>query len=174
MLAVSAPKGASASLVSWHHFRGNLVRFGTLDVPARSAGVFAQATSYLSGDSVMRGVIDKAEHASRPVHVRINSHGDDSYDPNTRTVHWDPHSALATSEGGRQSPALGLGHELDHATAAYRLRNRGSATLDARYDDAEERRVIRGAERHAARALGEDVRYDHAGTLYRVSSPVAR
>jgi hypothetical protein len=47
-------------------------------------------------------------------------------------------------------------------------------TPDARYDNAEERRVITGSERHAARTLGESIRYDHGGTTYRVASPVTR
>ncbi len=45
---------------------------------------------------------------------------------------------------------------------------------DAAYDNREERRVVTGSERHAARALGESVRHDHDGTTYRVASPLAR
>jgi hypothetical protein len=45
---------------------------------------------------------------------------------------------------------------------------------DRAYDDAEERRVITGVERHAARTLHEGVRRDHRGTLYTVREPTMR
>jgi hypothetical protein len=151
-----------------------LYAVGTLDMPAAVRADFARAVRYLDGDSRMRGIVRQAEHADRPLHLRINHHGNDSYDPSTDTIAWDPRSALATSEGGRQSPALGLGHELDHATVPAAVRERGEARYDPVYDNAEERRVIRGSEAHAARSLGEDVRYDHAGRLYTVDSPTLR
>lgn len=147
---------------------------GTLDMPAAARADFARAVRYLDGDSRMRDVIRRAENATRPLHLRTNSHGDDSFDPGTDTINWDPHSALETSEGGRQSPALGLGHELDHATVASWRRERGEARYDPAFDNAEERRVIRGSEAHAARTLGESPRRDHAGSLYSVGSPVLR
>ncbi len=42
------------------------------------------------------------------------------------------------------------------------------------YDNAEERRVIRGPEAHAARTLGEAGRFDHKGSAYHVASPASR
>ncbi len=149
-------------------------RHGSLYVPAKADRDFVAGAAYLGRDSVMRGIIEKAEHARRPLHLKINHHDDDSYDPWRRTVNWDPHSALATTGGGRQSPALGLGHELDHATVSSAVRDAGSAVPDAFYDDREERRVILGSEQHAARTLGEGMRHDHCGTTYYVGSPIAR
>ena len=75
---------------------------------------------------------------------------------------------------GRQSPALGLGHELDHAAAGDDAFGLLAEIPDRRFDNLEERRVILGSERHAARTLHESVRYDHRGRIYRVDSPVAR
>jgi hypothetical protein len=155
-------------------FRHQTVRIGSLEVPATAEHDFELASHYLAEDSVMRGVFAKAEHARRIVHLAINDCDDDSFDPRTRTVNWDPHSALRTTEGGRQSPALGLGHELDHATAIARLRERGAASFDPNYDNAEERRVITGSEKHAATTLGEAIRHDHSGTSYYVASPIQR
>ena len=143
-------------------------------MPAKAERDFRLATDYLREDSVMRRILEKAEHARQSIHLAINDRDDDSFDPRTRTVNWDPHSALRTTEGGRQSPALGLGHELDHATASARLRERGAASFDPNYDNAEERRVITGSEMHAATTLGEAIRYDHGGTSYDVTSPVER
>ena len=153
---------------------GEMVRFGTLGVPRAASADFAAAASYLCRDPMMRDIIERAEHEVPGLQLRVNARGDDSYEWRTHCVNWDPHSALRTTDGGTQSPALGLGHELDHATAAARLRARGTATSDACYDNAEERRVICGSEAHAARTLGEGVRHDHAGSVYDVDSPIAR
>lgn len=150
------------------------IRHGSLYVPASADRDFLTAANYLGRDPAMRRIIDKAEHARTPLHLKVNGHDDDSYDPRTRTVDWDPHSALATTSGGRQSPALGLGHELDHATISSAVRDAGSAISDPVYDDREELRVILGSERHAARMLGEGIRHDHSGTTYHVGSPIAR
>ena len=81
---------------------------------------------------------------------------------------------LRVADGGRQSPALGLGHELDHATVDPHIAEAGGNVYDPKYDNREERRVIAGSERHAATTLGEDVRHDHRGWTYRVDSPVKR
>lgn len=146
----------------------------TLDVPKTAEANYQSAKAYLSRDPSERRLFDKLEDSHRHYSLTINHRNDDHYDPNTHTIAWDPYSALRTTNGGRQSPALGLGHEVDHAIesarTAQRLRNR----FDPLYDNAEERRVIRGSEAHAARILGEAQRYDHAGTTYRVPSPIAR
>jgi len=147
---------------------------GTLEMSASARTDFRRAVRYLERDGRMREIVRRAEHAGRTLHLHLNHRGDDSFDPSTDTIAWDPHSALQTSEGGRQSPALGLGHELDHATVAAAIRARGEARPDPAYDNREERRVIRGSEAHAARTLGEAARHDHAGSLYVVASPVAR
>ncbi len=153
--------------------RGRYVRHGALRVPATAERQFESAVRYLSRDAAMRGVIARVERAHARLTLRIvHDHGD-AYDPRSRTVYWDPHSALRTTHGGRQSPALGLGHELDHAAEPGRRRDTLTAHRLPAYDNAEERRVIRGSERHAARTLGEGVRTDHRGTCYRVASPTA-
>ena len=155
-------------------FRSASVRHGSLSVPAKGERDFEVAASYLAGDSTMRAILERAERAAPHLHLKINHHDDDSYEPSTHTVNWDPHSALRTTDGGRQSPALGLGHELDHATVAPRVADAGADAYDPKYDNREERRVIVGSERHAATTLGEDVRHDHGGSTYRVGSPIER
>lgn len=148
------------------------VHHGTVAVPRHADQAYCDAKAYLSHDSIERRLFERLEHAhGRHFRLAINHRNDDSFDPKTNTVSWDPHSALRTTRGGRQSPALGLGHEIDHAVEEPRR----EAALDARtsrvYDTAEERRVIEGSERHAARTLGESIRYDHRGSCYRVASP---
>ena len=147
---------------------------GSLSVPRSADREYRAAKSYLSRDAVERRLFERIEHAhNRHFYVTINHRNDDSFDPDTDTIAWDPHSALRTTAGGRQSPALGLGHEIDHAVEG-RAREAALASRSSRaYDTAEERRVITGSERHAARTLGESVRHDHAGSCYRVASVVS-
>jgi len=148
------------------------VAHGSLSVPASAERAFDAAVHYLERDTAMRAVIAKVEHSRTSLTLRIVHDGADRYEPETGAVVWDPLSALRTTAGGRQSPALGLGHELAHAAAAPGLLDRGARLRLRGYDNAEERRVIRGAEAHAARTLGEAARTDHRGTCYRVASPV--
>ena len=80
-----------------------------------------------------------------------------------------------TTEGGIQSPALGLLHESGHAIQWIvngGQFNKDVNTPDAQYDTREERRVIEKIESPAARILGEPVRSDHKGTPAPVQCPV--
>lgn len=151
------------------------IRHGSLAMPASAEPDYLKARAYASRDAQERHLFARLEHArTRTFKLRIDRCDDDHFDPNTDTIAWDPRSALRTTRGGRQSPALGLAHEIDHAVEGPRAYDRLSDRIDLRYDSAEERRVIRGSERHAARTLHENSRNDHAGTCYRVSSPAAR
>ena len=146
---------------------------GSLDVPASAERNYETAKAYLARDPIERKLFNRLEHQkNRHFELTINRRNDDHFDPNTNTIAWDPYSALRTTRGGRQSPALGLGHEVDHAVENVRLADRLRNTPDAHYDNAEERRVILGSEAHAARILGESTRRNHGGSTYRVASPV--
>lgn len=151
------------------------VRHGSLDVPRDAERYYEQAKSYLGRDAVERSLFDRLEHAwGRRFRLKLDTRNDDSFDAATDTIAWDPHSAMRTSNGGRQSPSLGLGHEIDHAVESPRVEARLSARASTAFDNAEERRVILGSERHAARTLGEGTRTDHCGRCYRVASPTMR
>jgi hypothetical protein len=147
---------------------------GMISMPASARRDYVLARAYLCRDRAERSLFDRLEHGSRHFHLTINHRDDDRFDPNDNTIAWDPYSALRTTRGGTQSPALGLGHEVAHAVEAPAREQRLAARPLARYDDAEERRVIRGSEAHAARTLGEGVRFDHRGSCYRVNTPVSR
>jgi len=151
------------------------VRHGSLLVPRSAERSYELAKAYLSKDPVERALFSRLEHArGRHYRLSIDARNDDYFDPATDTIGWDPHSAMRTTGGGRQSPALGLGHEVDHAVESRSREQHLSARSSRRYDTLEERRVITGSERHAAQTLGEAVRYDHGGRCYRVASPVDR
>jgi len=146
----------------------------SIAVPRRAQSDYALAKRYLCRDSSERGIFARIEHSPTHFRLRIDRRGGDRFDPNTNAVWWDPYSALRTTRGGKQSPALGLAHELDHAVASQDREQQRLHQPVPRYDNFEERRVIRGSERHAARTLGEGVRFDHRGSLYRVATPVSR
>jgi hypothetical protein len=148
------------------------VRYGSLAVPLSAQRHVAAALGYLMRDPAARHAIERAERSRTPHRIAIDHHGRDAYYPSSHTVVWDPHSAMRVGNG-RQSPALGLLHELEHALGDRRF-GRLHDVHDAAYDNAEERRVIAGVERHAARTLHEGVRRDHRGTLYTVRESTMR
>ena len=97
----------------------------------------------------------------------------DNFEPNSNLINWDPNSALQCTDGGTQSPALGLGHEMAHADAPWYSKYIGWVPWPS-YDNLEERRVIQGPETNAAYTLGEGIRKNHYGTTYWVPTPTAR
>lgn len=149
------------------------VRYGSLAIPLSAQRQVDAAFAYLARDPAARSLIERAERSRTPHRIAIDHHGNDSYQLRARTIRWDPHSAMRVGNG-RQSPALGLAHELNHALAPPRAFERLLDEDLAGYDNAEERRVITGLERHVARTLHEGIRHDHGGTLYRVASPTMR
>ncbi len=135
---------------------------------------YDEAIKYLQCDAVMAKIIDDLRKSSVIYTVILNDDDNDSYDPSTNTISWDPHSALKLTNGGKQSPALGLGHEMDHANANFFQRIVGGIPWPE-YDNLEERRVIKGSETHAANTLGEGKRKNHSGSsTYRVPTPTSR
>lgn len=149
------------------------VHYGSLVIPLSAQRHVDAAFAYLARDPAARSVIERAERSRTPHRIRIDHHGRDAYLPGSRTILWDPHSAMRVGNG-RQSPALGLAHELDHALNDPRRYDRLTDRAEPAYDNAEERRVITGLERHAARTLREGLRSDHRGTLYKVPTPTSR
>lgn len=143
-------------------------------IPASARADYDLAKAYLSRDSRERAIFAAVERSKRRFELRIDRRSDDRFDPNTDRIYWDPYSALRTKRGETQTPALGLGHELDHAAERPSREQTLSNVQSKHYDTMEERRVICGSERHAARTLGEGVRYDHGGSVYRVATPVSR
>jgi hypothetical protein len=134
-------------------------------------GSVATAEKYLAGSKAMRPVLKAFK--SGHFHISLIHDGNDRYDPNTRTVYWDPNSALETTDGGHQTPALGLGHEMAHATGNRHTYDELVNIPDPQYFTREERRVILNYEDPAARQLGESTRSNHGGVPYNVASPTS-
>jgi len=93
--------------------------------------------------------------------IHIIHDGNDSYNPGTGVLNWDPKSGLQVTSGqGIQSAALGLVHEMDHEVNG--LKN-PQPTGDG-YQNTEEKRVIAGSETTIAHDLHEPTRTDHYGS----------
>jgi uncharacterized protein RhaS with RHS repeats len=139
---------------------------------------FYKAGHYLYADNSMKLVIKKLIESPNTYYIKPGVTLDDDYFDGSKTVYWNPHSALKTTSGGKQSPALGLGHELAHAQGfdfnPDRFNKMATPHSDLIYDTKEESRVIMGPETSAAKTLGEDTRQDHGGASYPVSSCTAR
>jgi RHS repeat-associated protein len=138
---------------------------------------YGTALGYLRGDPGMEHIIGILESSTTTYRINFNNQDDDSFDPSTNTINWDPRSGCSCTGGnGIQSPALGLGHEMAHAAAPSWLGTLLSnlSLFAGDYDNWEERRVITGAELNAAHTLGEPVRTDHKCSVTpRVPSPTS-
>lgn len=156
---------------------------------AQDRSDYARATAYLSSNPGEAAIINHLNavqtvytlqpiNEDDPTSARYDAQGD-RFDPNTNTIYWDPRSALATAanngtegggalDGGTQTPALGLGHELDHANGP------AAHGADPNYGNNEEKRVITGSETNAAGTLGEGTRTNHGGASYQSVSPTSQ
>jgi RHS repeat-associated protein len=134
---------------------------------------YQTAINYLSRAPGMAAILHDLDIDLSNYNINFNNKDDDSYDPTTHTINWDPHSALRCTSGGSQSPALGLGHEMSHADEPSYWKLIDSIPWGD-YQNLEEWRVITGPETDAAHTLGEGTRTDHGGVPYRVPTPIAR
>ena len=121
---------------------------------------FNQAGTLLEANGV-GDLLQKANEMPGIVKVVEGQEGEiNSYDPNTKTLHWSPLTVLETDRGIKLSPAAILNHELDHAVqhatnpVKYNKENDHKKGKDKQYDTKEERRVITNSEQRTAKALG--------------------
>ena len=141
-------------------------------------GDYKKAIDYLKQDRGMKSIIDRLNNSPIPYTVNLNDEDDDGYDEDSLRLDWDPHSALCIKDddlvltGESQSPALGLGHELDHM--ANMIHGVHYTKHTKPYGTPEERRVIEGTEGAAAKTLGEGIRHNHFGKTVKVSAPTHR
>ena len=132
---------------------------------------FARTVAYLNAGKAS-GLIAQLESRTEVISIKEGTAlSDVFYNPSSKTITYNPYSALRTTAGGTQSPAVGFLHEADHALQHLSNPAKFSsdkATTDSTYDTAEEKRVITGSEAKAVAKLREDTRKDHGGKEYRV------
>jgi len=145
-----------------------------------------QALAYLRRDPRMAAVIASLEDPDVDLTVITNSLGLDSTHPifhtdgipifaKGGTILWDPNSGLGCDDtgGSQQSPALGLAHELIHASHPVWLRVARNLVIGGEYTNLEEQVTI-NAENEVARHLGEGIRQNHGGRSIKVKGPLAK
>jgi hypothetical protein len=123
---------------------------------------FLKARDHLMDSARGRKLVQEA--ARQKILVRANHEGYNAADRLNDIVNWDPRLGMVFDGGKRQSPTLGLAHELSHLVEVSDAEGErlGQIPLTDNMSDAEERRVIEGAEREVALDLNEDVRSSHA------------
>ena len=143
---------------------------------------YTGASKYVSKDGGEKAIVNTLRESDELYTVSIIHDGEDRFDPRTNTIFRDPRSALPTQDdegklnGGTQTPALGLAHELDHAAG----KEEGTTALgeapgygDAAHRGAEEGRVITGSEAAAAGTLHEGTRTNHGRAPYESKGPMS-
>ena len=97
--------------------------------------------------------------------------------------YYQPGNRIITTDGGLQSPATRLDHEMDHAVDylynahEHNINNDPGFPIgtgpgyDPQFDTKEERRVITGSEVKTALSNRESIRHNHGGIPYRTAGP---
>ena len=141
---------------------------------------FAMAIKHLKANKA-DGVFAKLQ-ARKETFTIEEVKADGYFDPNTKTIGWDPNVGLLTDEGVVISATTILNHEGDHALQ--QVENLKQKEIDLAntnvgdYDNNEEKRVIDGSEQRTAKALGEIkdgevTRKNHKGDLIETTSPTS-
>jgi hypothetical protein len=124
------------------------------------------------------GIFQQIEKSSSIVFIK-ETNMDAGFNPNTKTIEWDPKMGMLTTNGIEMSPATILNHEADHALQEIKNPKQKQIDRGAKipyYDNLEEKRVITSSEQETARKHGEIekgqvTRTDHRGTLYETKGP---
>ena len=104
--------------------------------------------------------------------------GDGKFNVSTNTIHWNPMHIIETNNGKYLFPATILGHEIDHAVHKdldETKFNQDRYSVDANYDNKEERNVITSTEQVVARKHNdikkdELTRLDHGGQIHVINT----
>jgi len=87
---------------------------------------FRKAIEYVTQSEAAKNVYDKLQTLGTQIPVEV-VHDDNDFYAHAYAgggfVHWDPLSALKITEGGWQSPAVGLIHEMFHAYQEFCLKD---------------------------------------------------
>lgn len=138
---------------------------------------FAEAIGYLNQNGA-GGMLAQLE-AIEEVYTIQYTERPSYFDPNTKTIYWNPTGGVVTNNGVLLSPSSALNHEADHGLQEAKdpkQREIDTNTKDLQYKNKEEKRVITGSEQDTAKKLGEIkdgevTRTDHEGIPYTTTGP---
>ena len=139
---------------------------------------FIQAYLYNARHGGGKSTIQAVTNHKYEIYVSDSQYDESSYSGGggQPTVYWESRQGLITTEGGKQSAATALEHEMDHAVDDAKNHTqhvKRANQSDSQYDKKEERRVIRGNEAQTAKANKEAIRKDHRGRNYSTVSPTS-
>ena len=139
---------------------------------------FIQAYLYNAKHGGGKKTIQAVSNHKYEIYVSDSQNGETYYssDNGQTTVYWESRQGLKTTEGGKQSAATALEHEMDHAVDDannHKQHVERRQMGDSNYDNKEERRVITGSEAQTAKGNKEAIRRNHRGTSYRTASPTS-
>ena len=139
---------------------------------------FIQAYLYNAKHGGGKKTIQAVSNHKYEIYVSDSQNDETYYSGGDRqpTVYWESRQGLKTTEGGKQSAATALEHEMDHAVDDannHKQHVERRQMGDSNYDNKEERRVITGSEAQTAKGNKEAVRRNHRGTSYRTASPTS-
>lgn len=136
---------------------------------------FVHTYNYLKANKAGRNIMNAVKNHSVLIELQEDNASTLYQNSNRRyTIFWEARKGIILSNRKRQSPAVRLEHEFDHAMDDidnHKNHESRKERLDNQYDNGEERRVITGSEAETARKLGQGIRYDHYGTAYIVKDP---
>lgn len=136
---------------------------------------FVHTYNYLKAKNAGRNIVNAVKNRSVLIELQEDNESTLYQSSNRRhTIFGEARKGIILSNGKRQSPAVRLEHEFDHAMDDidnHKNHESRKERLDNQYDNGEERRVITGSEAETARKLGQGIRYDHYGTAYIVKDP---
>ena len=135
---------------------------------------FVRTYNYLKANNVGDNVVN----AVKKHDVLIEVQKDDitmyqNYD-RRNTIFWESRKGLLLTNGKKQSPAVRLEHEFDHAMDDWKNHKDHEdrkKVKDSQYENREERRVIIGNETKTAKKLHQGIRNNHGGKTYPVKDP---
>ena len=160
---------------------------------------FYKAIRYLDANNC-GGRYGQLSRSNERYLIVINNDQKTYYNPNKKTIDWDPTMGILTDNGSILSPSTALNHEMTHATRQEdaikryyetyktdpeRARQEYQEYLSSlqndpnnAYDSAEEESVIKGVEQRTALKLGEIkegevTRQNHKGQKVRVKDPTS-
>ena len=139
---------------------------------------FFQAYLYNAKNGGGQKTIEAANNPTIKIYLTKPDDGKSVYYNYDRkhVVYWESRQGLETTEGGRQSAATILEHEMEHGVDDlnnHKAHNDRRRILVPQYENKEEHRVITGSERKTALANKESIRRNHKGKSFKTESPIS-